>query len=169
MRSVSAGLDARKISHWDALYSINHSLKTIARRQALWRSPAASLNSAGTRKLLGDSPNNVKTYPSDGSSPVTTQPWAVGPNTVAECRRLRRVRMRMTKHKLRKGYLHIRVSFSNSRGSSASSCEQRRYLRFYTKQSIGSSGVGSGVSMRDRAAPQCVSHKTIPSRSVNFY
>src|SRR6266540_3300646 len=44
MRSVSAGLDALKIFHWDVLYSINHSLKIKPRCHASSRTTATRLN-----------------------------------------------------------------------------------------------------------------------------
>src|SRR6266481_2460989 len=114
MRSDSAKLDARKSSHWDVLYSINHSLKTFPRCQMSSRNAAARLKSAGARKLVGDSPSNVKAYLCDWSLLVTALLCAVGPNTVTERWMAKRVIARTTKHKLRKGYLHIRVSFHNS-------------------------------------------------------
>src|SRR4030095_14767121 len=112
MRSVSAGLDALKIFHWDALYSLNHSSKIKPRCHASLRTTAARLNFAC--KLPGDFPSNIKPTPCASIA----LPCAAGANTLTECWIARRVTRIRTKHKVLKGSLHIRVSFRHvpSRG-----------------------------------------------------
>src|SRR2546422_1491482 len=127
MRSVSAGLDALKILHWDVLYSINHSLKIKPRCHASLRTTATRLNF--DCKLPGDFPSSIKPKPWDSIA----LPCAAGANTLTECWIARRVIRRRTKHKLLKGSLHIRVSFRHMPSSTAFVNSRYRY-----QTSIGS-------------------------------